>query len=198
MKIIIKGTNLELTESLKAYVEEKVGHLEHYSEEILEARVELEVSAHHQKGFFRCEVNLDVPQKYVLRAESTGPDLYAAIDAVLEEWNKRNPEPLREVLLKGQVRYAEQTRKKIMPPNCDNQGYYKDMLICQPDGLCGRIKNPVQYAKRRAFLANLQKEESENDVKTMRSHLTEEQKEMRKKFREGKKEKGEEGRAGER
>jgi len=83
MKIIIKGTNLELTESLKAYVEEKVGHLEHYSEEILEARVELEVSAHHQKGFFRCEVNLDVPQKYVLRAESTGPDLYAAIDAVI-------------------------------------------------------------------------------------------------------------------
>src|SRR3989338_4043386 len=120
---------------------------------------------------------------------STGYD-YAAIDAVLEEWNKRNPEPLREVLLKGQVRYAEQTRKKIMPPNCDNTGYYKDMQICQPDGLCGRIKNPVQYAKRRAFLANLQKEESEEKgVKGMRTHLTDEQKEMRKKFREGKKEK---------
>ncbi len=123
---------------------------------------------------------------------STGYD-YAAIDAVLEEWNKRNPDPLREVLLKGQVRYAEQTRKKVMPPNCDNQGYYKDMLICQPDGLCGRIKNPVQYAKRRAFLANVQKEEAEQKgVKGMRPHLTEEQREMRKKFREGKKEKVEE------
>lgn len=83
MKIVIKGTNLELTEALKAYVEEKVGHLEHYWDDVLEARVEVETSTHHQKGFFRCEVNLDVPQKYVLRAESTGPDLYAAIDAVI-------------------------------------------------------------------------------------------------------------------
>lgn len=83
MKIVIKGTNLELTEALKAYVNEKIGHLEHYWNEILEARVELETSNHHQKGFFRCEVNLDVPQKYVLRAESTLPDLYAAIDAVV-------------------------------------------------------------------------------------------------------------------
>lgn len=119
---------------------------------------------------------------------STGYD-YAAIDAILDEWNKKNPESLREVLLKGQVRYAQQTRKKVMPPNCDNQGYYVDMQICQPDGLCGRIKNPVQYAKRRAFLANLRKEESENGVKSMRLHLTDEQKEMRKQFREKSKEK---------
>lgn len=83
MKILIKGTNLELTEPLKEYVEEKVGHLEHYIDEILEARVELEGSHHHRTGFFRCEVNLDVPQKYVLRAECTEPDLYAAIDAVI-------------------------------------------------------------------------------------------------------------------
>ncbi len=83
MKVIIKGTNLELTEALKQYVNEKIGHLEHYSEEILEARVELETSTHHQKGFFRCEVNLDLPHMQVLRAESTGADLYAAIDLVV-------------------------------------------------------------------------------------------------------------------
>jgi DNA-directed RNA polymerase subunit RPC12/RpoP len=122
---------------------------------------------------------------------STGYD-YAAIDAILDEWNKKNPEPLREVLLKGQVRYAQQTRKKVLPPNCDNQGYYVDMQICQPDGLCGRIKNPVQYAKRRAFLANLRQEAEQNGAKGMRVHLTDEQKEMRRRFREGKKEKVEE------
>lgn len=83
MKIIIKGTNLELTVALKNYVQEKVGHLEHYWGEIYEARVELGRSTHHQSGFFRCEVNLDVPQKLVLRAESTEPDLYAAIDMVI-------------------------------------------------------------------------------------------------------------------
>lgn len=83
MKILIKGTNLELTEAIKSYAEDKVGALEHYWDEILEARIELEQSAHHQSGFFRCEVNLDVPQKHVMRAESTGPDLYAAIDEVI-------------------------------------------------------------------------------------------------------------------
>ena len=83
MKIVIKGTNLELTEALKNYATEKVSHLEHYWDEILEARIELEASTHHLKGFFRCEVNLDVPQKYVLRAEATETDMYAAIDAVV-------------------------------------------------------------------------------------------------------------------
>lgn len=85
MKIQIKGTNLELTEALKIYANEKIGALEKFSGEILEARVELGTSTHHQKGFFRCEVNLDVPQKYVLRAESTGADLYASIDAVVQK-----------------------------------------------------------------------------------------------------------------
>ena len=83
MKIIVTSKNLELTEPLKSYAEEKVGHLSRYWEEILEARVELETFTHHHSGFFRCEVNLDVPQKYVLRAESTEADLYAAIDQVI-------------------------------------------------------------------------------------------------------------------
>lgn len=83
MKILIKGTNLELTEALKSYVNEKIGHLAHYSNEIMEARVELETSTHHQKGFFRCEVNLDLPHMQVVRAESTESDLYAAIDLVV-------------------------------------------------------------------------------------------------------------------
>ncbi len=108
---------------------------------------------------------------------------YAALEVVLDEWNKKNPEQLREVILKGQLRYAEQTRKKILPPNCDNKGYYVDMQICKPDGLCGKIKNPLQYAKRRAFVANLQKENTDKQEST-RQKLTDEQKEMRKQFRE--------------
>lgn len=83
MKILVEAINFELTEALRTYAEEKVGHLEHYWDEILEARVELETSHHHQSGFFRCVVNLDVPQKHVLRAESTEADMYAAIDSVV-------------------------------------------------------------------------------------------------------------------
>lgn len=84
MMITIKGTNLDLSEALKEYVEEKVGDLERLYERIITARVELERMPHHHKGgVFRCEVNLDVPQKGLLRAESVEPDLYAAIDMVI-------------------------------------------------------------------------------------------------------------------
>lgn len=114
---------------------------------------------------------------------------YAAIEVLLDEWNKKNPEPLREVVLKGQLRYVQQTKKKVLPPNCDNQGYYKDMGICKPDGVCAKIKNPVQYAKRKAFLANLeQQKKAEEEKKGTREKLSAEQKEMRRQFREKMKE----------
>ncbi len=72
---------------------------------------------------------------------------YDQIEKRLEEWNKKNPEPLREVLLKGQLRYHKQKAKKILPPNCQNSMYYKDFRVCIPDNLCPRIKNPVNYAR---------------------------------------------------
>lgn len=103
MKILIKGTNLELTEALKSYVNEKVGRLEHYWDQILEARVELEHVTRHHKGFFRCEVNLEVPQKHVLRAEATDLDLYAAIDEVIPK--------LKEEIEKIKGRQREKGRK---------------------------------------------------------------------------------------
>jgi len=72
---------------------------------------------------------------------------YDQIEKLLNEWNKKNPEPLREVLIKGQVRYHKQKSKKILPPNCANSMYYKDFRVCVPDNLCQKIKNPVNYAR---------------------------------------------------
>jgi DNA primase catalytic subunit len=72
---------------------------------------------------------------------------YDQIEEELIEWNKKNPEPLREVNIKGQVRYHKQKGKKILPPNCANSMYYKDLRICLPDNLCQKIKNPVNYAR---------------------------------------------------
>src|SRR5205085_2263056 len=83
MEIIIKGTNMELTEPIKAYVNEKIGNLEHYTNEIMQARVDIGLPSHHHANSFRCEVNLDMPGMEVMRAESTEADLYAAIDLVI-------------------------------------------------------------------------------------------------------------------
>jgi hypothetical protein len=103
---------------------------------------------------------------------------YEQIDGLLTDWNKRNSEQLREVLIKGQLRYHKQRKKKIPPPNCRRA--YEDMQMCRPDSLCGKIKNPVQYAKRRAYFARTEKTEDKKGG----ARLTEEQKEMRKMYRE--------------
>jgi putative sigma-54 modulation protein len=91
MKIDIKGTNMELTEAIKDYVNDKIGSLDKFFDGILEARVEVGLtSKHHQKGnIFRAEVNLDVPRKHNLRAEAEREDLYMAINEVKEELQRQ-------------------------------------------------------------------------------------------------------------
>jgi len=74
---------------------------------------------------------------------------YEKIEKLIIEWNKKNDEPLREENLLAQVRYHKRNKKKILPPNCDNAAYYKDIEICEPDNLCSRIKNPVNYSRRK-------------------------------------------------
>jgi hypothetical protein len=76
---------------------------------------------------------------------------YDKIEKLLKEWNKRNSEPLREVLIVGQLRYHKQQKKRILPPNCQNSMYYKDFGICKPDNLCSKIKNPVNYSRRKTY-----------------------------------------------
>ncbi len=87
---------------------------------------------------------------------------YEKIEALLKEWNEKNPEPLRDVSLVGQLRYHKQNKKKVLPPNCDNTSYYKGFGVCSPDGLCAKVKNPVSYSIRKARFLNRQKEKSED------------------------------------
>lgn len=83
MNIAIKGTNLDLTDSISEYAQEKVGHLEKYVHGVIEARVELERDRKHHSGqVFRAEVMLIMGGK-ILRAETAAEDIYAAIDMVI-------------------------------------------------------------------------------------------------------------------
>lgn len=101
---------------------------------------------------------------------------YNEIENLLLEWNKKNKEPLKEQIIKTQLSYHKQKSKKILPPNC--KSYYQDFGVCFPDNLCEKIKNPVNYSKRKGFLIN------KLSIKPKREKLTEEQKEMRRKYRE--------------
>ncbi len=105
-----------------------------------------------------------------------------AIEEKLYGWNERNPEPLREVYLKGQIKQMKKQKEPIPPHNYPMTGetYYKDLGVWNPDPLEKKVKNPLQYAK-------IKYQEKHKKPKG-RPKLTEEQKEMRRKYREKKKE----------
>ena len=69
-----------------------------------------------------------------------------AIEKLITEWNKKNPEPLRETILQTHLKYHKDHKKKMLPPNCANVQYYQDLHICKPDNFCKKIKNPANYA----------------------------------------------------
>ena len=67
------------------------------------------------------------------------------IEEFLNTWNKeKNRVPLREGYLKSQLHHF--TPGERLPPNCDNEAYYKAMgIACVPGESCQRFKNPVNY-----------------------------------------------------
>jgi len=89
------------------------------------------------------------------------------LEQYVRAWNGKNKEPLSETILVGQLRYASQRTTHLMPPNCTTEGYYKDLGICRPDGLCAKIKNPVQYAKSKARRIAWVKAQEEQDIAEM-------------------------------
>lgn len=78
---------------------------------------------------------------------------YDDIEEWFKKWNQKNPEPLRDQYFLGQIRYAKQHKKKVLPPNCDNVGYYKAFGVCNPDPFCKYVKNPANYAIKKARYA---------------------------------------------
>lgn len=90
MKINIKATNLELSESIYAYIDEKINTLEKFIQSVDLSAVECWVEVakttnHHHKGdVFRAEADIRLPGK-VLRAQAEQWDLHQAIDQVKDE-----------------------------------------------------------------------------------------------------------------
>ena len=81
MKYNIRGDKMEVTDAINSYVETKLGKLEKYlknSEEI-RANVIVKVKNHEQR------VEITIPLKtYIVRAEETKDDFYAAVDKALD------------------------------------------------------------------------------------------------------------------
>ena len=107
MKFIIRGKNLEVTDSIKSYIEEKIGKLDKYFEKPgeLTANVIVRVKGKDQI------VEVTIPaKKIILRGEESNEDLYASIDLVsdkLERQIKKNKAKMNN--MKGKKMVAEFT-----------------------------------------------------------------------------------------
>lgn len=70
------------------------------------------------------------------------------IKSILNEWNQKNAQPLKQGYVNSQLLWHSRQSKKILPPNCDNNMYYENIGVKDPDEICLKCKNPVNYALR--------------------------------------------------
>ncbi len=85
MNIIISGKQLELTDSIKRAVEEKLGKLDFYLNPDTELRATVSTSKLSQK----IEVTIIPVSGPIIRAEDSEESLYSAIDSVYDKLDKQ-------------------------------------------------------------------------------------------------------------
>lgn len=71
------------------------------------------------------------------------------IDKELMEWNEKNLPPLRINYIKTQLRWHKTQKRNILPPNCDNENFYKDIGVYCGDEFHKNVKNPINYSYRK-------------------------------------------------
>ena len=87
IKFNIRGENVEVTEAIRTYVEEKIGKLNKYFNDGHEVTAYVNLKVYSDK---RSKVEVTLPAKNVtLRAEDTGKDMYASIDFVEEKLERQ-------------------------------------------------------------------------------------------------------------
>jgi putative sigma-54 modulation protein len=88
MQLIIKGKNMEITDSLREYVQRKLSKLGRHLPTIDEIRVELSTESVKSKDRQVVQVTMR-SNSTVLRAEERSADILAAIDAVRDKLQRQ-------------------------------------------------------------------------------------------------------------
>ncbi|MDQ7011610.1 MAG: ribosome-associated translation inhibitor RaiA [Mariprofundaceae bacterium] len=107
MQVSITGRHLELTEPMKNYVHDKLEHLKHAVDHVLDVHVVLSVEKFRQ----RCEVTLQANGINIHGCEETD-DMYASIDGVMDKLN-RQLKRYRAKLRKHQTQHGQRKGREI-------------------------------------------------------------------------------------
>jgi putative sigma-54 modulation protein len=90
MQITITGRNIEINDTLRSYVEKKIGRLDRYLPNIIDGRVELEKDEGARAAEDRQVAQVTLRTKNaVLRAEEASNDIFASIDAVVDKMQRQ-------------------------------------------------------------------------------------------------------------
>jgi putative sigma-54 modulation protein len=84
MQVFVRGKQLRLTSAVRAYAEEKIGHLAHYIENIIDAHVTIRL----ERKTYIVDVTLNLPH-FVIKAEDREPNMMAAIDLVRDSLERQ-------------------------------------------------------------------------------------------------------------
>ena len=82
MKINIRGDKVEVTKSIKSYIEEKLAKLDKYFTNANDIKTSVIIRVKNELQ----TIEVTVPtSKFTIRAEESHPDLYAAIDLIVDK-----------------------------------------------------------------------------------------------------------------
>ena len=82
------GRNIEVTDAMRSYAEDKLGKLERFSDQLMNTRVVMSYSTNGEAEPAKVEVQVQVPNG-IIRAEERGPDTYAAVDKVVDKLERQ-------------------------------------------------------------------------------------------------------------
>lgn len=86
MEIIIRGDKIKITDSMKEYIEEKIGKVNKYIENSDDFRATVVVKV---KGHLQI-VEVTIPLKaFILRSEESQDDFYAAVDKAVDKLERQ-------------------------------------------------------------------------------------------------------------
>ena len=100
MKFNIHGKKIDVTDSIKSYIEEKIGRLDKYFENPNEVTATALIKLRGKDQVVEVTINAN---KFILRGEESHKDLYASIDKVsdkIERQIRKNKTRLKKKVVK--------------------------------------------------------------------------------------------------
>ena len=128
MEILIRGKSVEITDSMKNYVKEKLSKLDKYLvDQKVKATVLVKVRSYTQK------IEVTIPLKtLILRAEEEQEDFYAAVDLVINKLERQIRKNKAKLESRNKVKTKEFNIDDLIPIEDDGEVVKRKKIDVKP------------------------------------------------------------------